>query len=123
MTPTEVKANKLESAVKSQEKKVNKTATGIIEQKAWRIKQNERDERPTGVLQEVESARVQGARERDGDCSQLHSKGVCGLQRQSWHPNNASKIEVTHRTGQRSSTRARPILVRFFDHKKIITVS
>ena len=95
LTLTEVKANKLESAVKSQKKKVNKTATGIIEQKAWRIEQNERDERPTGVLQEVESARVQGA----------------------------SKIKVTHTTGQRSSTRARPILVRFFEHKRIITVS
>ena len=33
-------------------------------------------------------------------------------------PFTASDIEVAHRTGQRSSTRARPILVRFFDRKK-----
>ena len=33
-------------------------------------------------------------------------------------PITASDIEVAHRTGQRSSTRARPILVRFFDRKK-----
>ena len=33
-------------------------------------------------------------------------------------PITASDIEVAHRTGQRNSTRARPILVRFFDRKK-----
>ena len=33
-------------------------------------------------------------------------------------PITASDIEVAHRTGQRSSTRKRPILVRFFDRKK-----
>ena len=33
-------------------------------------------------------------------------------------PITASDIEVAHRTWQRSSTRARPILVRFFDRKK-----
>ena len=33
-------------------------------------------------------------------------------------PITASDIEVAHRTGQRSSTRARPILLRFFDRKK-----
>ena len=33
-------------------------------------------------------------------------------------PFTASDIEVAHRTGQRSSTRARPNLVRFFDRKK-----
>ena len=38
-------------------------------------------------------------------------------------PITASDIEVAHRTGQRSSTRARPILVRFFDRKKIASSS
>ena len=33
-------------------------------------------------------------------------------------PTKASDIEVAHRTGQRSNTRPRPILVRFFDRKK-----
>ena len=33
-------------------------------------------------------------------------------------PITASDIEVAHRTGQRCSTGARPIFVRFFDRKK-----
>ena len=33
-------------------------------------------------------------------------------------PTKASDIEVAHRTGKRSSTGPRPILVRFFDRKK-----
>ena len=73
---TEVKANKLESEVKSQ-KKLNKIATGIMKQQDRGIKQNERGERPTAILQEVESVSVQGAREGEGDCSRLHSEGVC----------------------------------------------
>ena len=76
---TEVKANKLESEVKSQ-KKLNKIATGIMKQQDRGIKQNERGEHPTAILQEVESVSVQGAREGEGDCSQLHSEGVCNLQ-------------------------------------------
>ena len=70
---TEVKAEKLESEEKSL-KKVNETATGIIKQQDRRIKQNERE------LKEVESASVLGAREGEGDCSRLHSEGVCDLQ-------------------------------------------
>ena len=38
-------------------------------------------------------------------------------------PTKASDIEVAHRTGQRSNTRPRPILVRFFDRGKKKTVS
>ena len=42
MFETEVKAEKLESEVKSL-KKVNETATGMIKQQDRRIKQNERE--------------------------------------------------------------------------------
>ena len=33
-------------------------------------------------------------------------------------PTKASDIEVAHQTGKHSSTRSRPILIRFFDWKK-----
>ena len=115
---TEVKAEKLESEVKSL-KKVNETATGMIKQQDRRIKQNERELNDLQQYSRRWNLRAfkvpQKEKETAADCTAK----VCAIFSDKVSiPITASGIEVAHRTGQRSSTRARPILVRFFDRKK-----
>ena len=113
---TEVKAEKLESEVKSL-KKVNETATGMIKQQDRRIRQNERELNDLQQYSRRWNLRVFKVPEKEtaADCTAK----VCAIfSDKVGIPITASDIEVAHRTGQRSSTRARPILVRFFDRKK-----
>ena len=113
---TEMKAEKLESEVKSL-KKVNETATGMIKQQDRRIRQNERELNDLQQYSRRWNLRVFKVPEKEetaADCT-----AVCAIFSDMVDiPITASDIEVAHRTGQRSSARARPILVRFFDRKK-----
>ena len=113
---TEVKAEKLESEVKSL-KKVNETATGMIKQQDRRIRQNERELNDLRQYSRRWNLRVFKVPEKEtaADCTEK----VCAIfSDKVGIPITASDIEVAHRTGQRSGTRARPIPVRFFDRKK-----
>ena len=80
---TEMKAEKLESEMESL-KKVNETATGIIKQQDRRIRQNERELNDLQQYSRRWNLRVfkvpDHARDGEGDCSRLHSEGVCDLQ-------------------------------------------
>ena len=119
---TEVKAEKLESEVKSL-KKVNETATGMIKQQDRRIKQNERELNNLQQYSKRWNLRVfkvpEKEKETAANCTVKVCAKVCAIfSDEVGIPITASDIEVAHRTGQCSSTRARPILVRFFDHKK-----
>ena len=115
---TEVKAEKLESEVKSL-KKVNETATGMIKQQDRRIKQNERELNDLQQCSRRWNLRVFKVPEKEKETAADCTAKVCAIfSDKVGIPITASDIEVAHRTGQRSSTRARPILVRFFDRKK-----
>ena len=78
---TKVKAEKLESEVKSL-KKVNETATGMFKQQDRRIRQNERELNDLQQYSRRWNLRVSKVpeKEKDPDCSRLHSEGVCDLQ-------------------------------------------
>ena len=115
---TEVKAEKLESEVRSL-KKVNETATGMIKQQDRRIKQNERELHDLQQYSRRWNLRVFKVPEKEKETAADCTAKVCAIYSDKVGiPITASDIEVAHRTGQRSSTRARPILVRFFDRKK-----
>ena len=115
---TEVKAEKLESEVKSL-KKVNETATGMIKQQDRRIKQNERELNDLQQYSRRWNLRVFKVPEKEKETAADCTAKVCAIfSDKVGIPITASDIEVAHRTGQRCSTRARPILVRFFDRKK-----
>ena len=115
---TEVKAEKLESEVKSL-KKVNETATGTIKQQDWRIKQNERELNDLQQYSRRWNLRVFKVPEKEKETAANCTVKVCAIfSDKVGIPITTSDIEVAHRTGQRRSTRARPILARFFDHKK-----
>ena len=112
---TEVKAEKLESEVKSL-KKVNE---GMIKQQDRRIKQNERELNDLQQYSRRWNLRVFKVPEKEKETAADCTAKVCAIfSDKVGIPITASDIEVAHRTGQRSSTRARPILVRFFDRKK-----
>ena len=114
---TEVKVEKLESEVKSL-KKVNETATGIKQQDR-RINQNERELNDLQQYSRRWNLRVFKVPEKEKETAADCTAKVCAIfSDKVGIPITASDIEVAHRTGQRSSTRARPILVRFFDRKK-----
>ena len=117
---TEVKADKLESEAKSL-KKVNETATGIIKQQDRRIKQNERELKDLQQYSRRWNLRVFKVPEKEETAADCTAK-VCAIfsDKVGVHI-TASDIEVALRTGQRSSTRARPILVRFFDRQKRVS--
>ena len=103
-------------------KKVNETATGMIKQQDRRIKQNERELNDLQQYSRRWNLRVFKVPEKEttADCTAK----VCAIfSDKVGIPITASDIEVAHRTGQRSSTRARPILVRFFDRKERETAS
>ena len=115
---TEVKAEKVESEVKSL-KKVNETATGMIKQQDRRIKQNERKLNDVQQYSRRWNLRVFKVPEKEKETAADCTAKVCAIfSDKVGIPITASDIQVAHRTGQRSSTRARPILVRFFDRKK-----
>ena len=114
---TEVKAEKLESEVKSL-KKVNETATGTIKQQDRRIKQNERELNDLQQYSRRWNLRVFKVPEEKETAADCTAKVCAIFSDKVGIPITASDIEVAHRTGQRSSTRARPIVVRFFDRKK-----
>ena len=115
---TEVKAEKLESEEKSL-KKVNETATGMIKQQDRRIKQNERELNDLQQYSRRWNLRVFKVPEKEKETAADCTAKVCAIfSDKIVIPITASDIEVAHRTGQRSSTRARPILVRFFDRKR-----
>ena len=115
---TEVKAEKLESEVKSL-KKVNETATGMIKQQDRRIRQNERELNDLQQYSRRWNLRVFKVPEKEKETAADCTAKVCAIfSDKVGIPITASDIEVAHRTGQRSSTRARPILVRFFDRKE-----
>ena len=107
-----------ESEVKSL-KKVNETATGMIKQQDRRIKQNERELNDLQQYSRRWNLRVFKVPEKEKETAADCTAKVCAIfSDKVGIPITASDIEVAHRTGQRSSTRARPILVRFFDRKK-----
>ena len=113
-----MKAEKLESEVKTL-KKVNETATGMIKQQDRRIKQNERELNDLQQYSRRWNLRVFKVPEKEKETAVDCTAKVCTIfSDKVGIPITASDIEVAHRTGQRSSTRARPILVRFFDRKK-----
>ena len=114
---TEMKAEKLESEMKSL-KKVNETATGIIKQQDRRIRQNERELNDLQQYSRRWNLRVFKVPEKEETAADCTSNVCAIFSDEVGIPITASDIEVAHRTGQRSSTRARPILVRFFDRKK-----
>ena len=114
---TEVKAEKLESEVKSP-KKVNETATDMIKQQDRRIRQNERELNDLQQYSRRWNLRVFKVPEKEETAADCTAKVCAIFSDKVGIPITASDIEVAHRTGQRSSTRARPILVRFFDRKK-----
>ena len=115
---TEVKAEKVESEVKTL-KKVNETATGMIKQQDRRIRQNERELNDLQQYSRRWNLRVFKVPEKEKETAVDCTAKVCAIfSDKVGIPITASDIEVAHRTGQRSSTRARPILVRFFDRKK-----
>ena len=114
---TEVKAEKLESEVKSL-KKVNETATGIIKQQDRRIRQNQRELNDLQQYSRRWNLRVFKVPEKEETAADCTSNVCAIFSDEVGIPITASNIEVAHRTGQRSSARARPILVRFFDRKE-----
>ena len=105
---TEVKADKLESEVKSL-KKVNKTATGIIKPQDRRIKQNERE--LNNLQQYSRKWNLWVFKVQEEETAANCTTKVCAIiSDKAGIPITTSDIKVAHRTGQRSSTRARPIL-------------
>ena len=100
-------------------KKVNETATGMIKQQDRRIKQNERKLNDLQQYSRRWNLRVFKVPEKEKETAADCTAKVCAIfSDKAGIPITASDIEVAHRTGQRSSTRTRPILVRFFDRKK-----
>ena len=106
---TEMKADKLESEVKSL-KKVNKTATGIIKQQDRRIKQNERELNDLQQYSRKWNLWVFKVPEKEETAANCTTKVCAIFSDKVGIPITTSDIKVAHRTGQRSSTRARPIL-------------
>ena len=100
-------------------KKVNETATGTIKQQDRRIKQNERELNDLQQYSRRWNLRVFKVPEKEKETAADCTAKVCAIfSDKVGIPITASDIEVAHRTGQRSSTRVRPIFVRFFDRKK-----
>ena len=100
-------------------KKVNKNATSIIKQQDRRIRQNERELNDLQQYSRRWNLRVFRVLEKEKETAADCTAKVCAtFSDKVGIPITASDIEVAHRTGQRSSTRARLILVRFFDRKK-----
>ena len=120
---TEVKTDKLESEVKSL-KKVNETITDIVKQQDRRIKQNKRELNDLQQYSWRWNLRVFKVPEDEKETAADCTSKVCAIfSDKIGIPTKASDNEVDHRTGKRSSTRPRPILVRFFDRGKKKTVS
>ena len=116
---TEVKAEKLESLEVKSLKKMNETATGMIKQQDRRIKQNERELNDLQQYSRRWNLRVFKVPDKEKETAADCTAKVCAIYSDMVGiPITANDIEVAHRTGKRSSTRARPILVRFFDRKK-----
>ena len=116
---TEVKAEKLESLEVKSLKKMNETATGMIKQQDRRIKQNKRELNDLQQYSRRWNLRVFKVPEKEKETAADCTAKVCAIfSGKIVIPITASDIEVAHRTGQRSSTRTRPILVHFFDRKK-----
>ena len=114
---TEEKAEKLETEVKSL-KKVNETGTGVIKQQDRRIRQNQRELNDLQQYSRRWNLRVFKAPEKEETAADCTAKVCAIFSDKVGIPITASDIEVAHRTGQRSSARARPFLVGFFDRKK-----
>ena len=97
---TEVKAEKLESEVKSL-KKVNETATGMIKQQDRRIKQNEREMNDLQQYSRRWNLRVFKVPEKEKETAADCTAKVCAIfSDKVGIPITASDIEVAHRTGQ-----------------------
>ena len=106
-----MKAEKLESEVNSL-KKVNETAPGIIKQQDRRIRQNERKLHDLQQYSRRWTLRVVKVPKKEKETTADCTAKVCAIfSDKVGIPITVSDIEVAHRTGQRSSTRARPILV------------
>ena len=96
---TDVKADKLESEVKSL-KKVNETATGIIKQQDRRIKQNERELNDLQQYSRVWNLRVFKVPEKENETAADCTAKVCAIfSDKVGIPITASDTEVAHRTG------------------------
>ena len=118
LSDIEVKTDKLESEVKSL-KKVNETVKDIVKQQARRIKQNKRELNDLQQYSRRWNLQVFKVPEDQKETAADRTSKVCAIPTEKISiPTKASDIEVAHRTGQRSRTRPRPILVWFFDWKK-----
>ena len=91
----------------------------MIKQQDRRIKQNEREMNDLQQYSRRWNLRVFKVPEKEKETAADCTAKVCAIfSDKVGILITASDIEVAHRTGQHHSTRARPILVRFFDHKK-----
>lgn len=114
----EAKTDKLEAEVKSL-KKCNENLTNAIKQQDRRIKETEREQNDQQQYSRRWNLRVFRVPEREGETADDCTSKVCAIfSDKVGVPTKASEIEVAHRAGQRGGTRARPVLVRFFDRKK-----
>ena len=96
---TEVKAEKLESEVKSL-KKVNETATGIIKQQDRRTNQNERELNDLQQYSRRWNLRVFKVPEKEKETAADCTAKVCAIfSDKVGIPITASDIQVAHRTG------------------------
>ena len=113
-----METEKLEPEVKSL-KKVNETVTDIVKQQDRRIKQNERELNDVQQYSGRWNLRVFKVAENEKEIAADCTSKVCAIfSDKIGIPTKASDNEVDHRTGKRSSTRPRPILIPIRDRKK-----